>query len=180
MVAGFFGVLARGVYLTVDPANRTQANLTIMTRQPASLSLLAAQAEKIKDVTAHIDNYTLAEITRLLTNTSEIARMASVELQAQSDAWAKIRENASIDAHAYVDAQRRLSATNKLQSEEILRLNGVLNKALEPSWSSSLTTGIVSFIGGIAMTLTSDMLQKKLKEWWRRLSGWWTSRSLNK
>lgn len=177
MMAGFVGVLARGIYLTVDPANRTRANLTIMTRQPVSLNLLTAQADKIKDVAAHIDSHTLGEITGLLTDTSAIAGTASVELQAQSDAWSKIRANAAMDAQAYLDVQRKLAATNKLQAEEILRLNDVLNKALEPSWSSSLMTGIVSFIGGVVMTLASDLLQKKLKDWGRQVRGWWSSRS---
>lgn len=161
-------LLVRAIDLTLGAANHAQANLAVMTRKPHSLDLLSSQTMRINEMTAHMYEHSINEITGLLTETSHIADQAALELQAQSDAAAKIRADAAVDATVYLDTQRKLAATNRLQSEEIVRLNGVLNQALQPSWFASVGSYLLSFIGGVVAAILGDLVKKMVTTWWKR------------
>jgi hypothetical protein len=132
-----------------------------MTRTPHSLLQLEEQTKRIEQVSAHVEDYRLKDITELLSDTARLASYANREIKAQSDAWLEIKQSASVDAKAYQELQRSLAATNQLQAQEISRLHDVLGKAERPSAFNSVVSLIATFFLGVVTSILGDYLKRK-------------------
>jgi len=151
----------RAAYLSLGDDNRTRTNLVLMTRTPLSLSKLEAQTKLINKVSLHIEDYSLKDITRLLSDTARLASNANREIRAQTDAWVEIKASASKDAKTFKDLQQSLATTNQLQAQEIDRLRDVLDSAEKSTPFYSAMSFIATFAGGIIMTILADYLRKR-------------------
>lgn len=157
-----FLILWKTAYLSLSTHNRNNTNLALMTRTPPSLAKLEEQSKRINEVSHHIGDYRLKEITNLLSDTANIASDVNQEFKAEFDAWAKINENAATDAQTYRDLQRNVAATSQLQAQEIDRLHKVLAEAEKPSLAYSIAWILFSFATGVMTSITADKLKDKV------------------
>ncbi len=155
-------LLWKTAYLSLSTNNRNNTNLALMTRTPPSLAKLEDQSKLINEMSHHIGDYRLKDITDLLSDTATIATDVNLEFKAELDAWTKINANAATDAQAYRDLQSNVAATSQLQAKEIDRLHEVLVKAEKPSLIYSIAWLFFSFVIGVLTSITADKLKDKV------------------
>lgn len=158
-------LMGRALYLATSDAHRGRTNLIVMTRVPQSLGRLEVQNQKIAKIADDIDSFTLKEIKQVLGETSRIAERAKFELRAQADAWEKIKTKINVDASTYYGVQRDLAEIGALQSEQMIRLNRILDESSRPTLWESASYYFWSFVLGVISSLAATILVKKFIYW---------------
>lgn len=162
LIAVSLVLLWRSAYVSLGEESRARANIELMTRTPLNLSKLEAQTKLIDDVSHHIEDYSLKDIADLLHHVANLAAFSNREIEAQSEAWIKIKTSASVDAKAYQELQRNLAVTNRLQAEEINRLRVVLSKAQDRAPVYYFMSFFWTFLVGVVIALITEYVVKAL------------------
>lgn len=151
-------LLGRAGYLASNQQSQDRTKLILMTRTPDSIIRLEEQSKELARVAANIDQHSLSEIRTLLDKTASTAGYATREIQAQQDAWRDIQTRNRVDADTYKRIQTDLSGVTKMQEEEIVRLNDLLDRAKAEPLAISILAFVVTFILGILSSLISSQL----------------------
>lgn len=156
-------LVGRAAYLAYSQESQDRTNLMLMTRTPSSLGGLESQSKQLSEVAANIDQHSLSDIRELLDRTAVTARYVSREIQAQQDAWRYVQTKSVADAETYRKIQADLNIVTKIQEQEIVRLNSLLDQAKNSPLSITILTSIASFVLGILSSLISSHLYDQWK-----------------
>lgn len=156
-------LIVRAAFVTIGTSNRLKTNLAIMNRTPQSFLDLGAQVETLTEMTAEIDQHSLAEIKSALITTSRLAAYAQVEYRAQYDAWLAIKNVNAQDKKAFLQLRNQLDEVQRLQDTEIVRLKKLLDDSTKPSLFADGMNLMFSFVVGIL----SSILASRLYELWK-------------
>lgn len=168
LIALAVALVARALFILYNDDVQSKINLKLMSREPTSLRLLENKRAEIDRATKNIGSLSLDEIQALLATTSLLAGQASTELKAQEDAWDKMKIRSDVDAATYEDVKRQLNIVSKMQSEEIIKLKGLLDEAKSPSVMDNIWGLFASFLIGVissfAATFLLDLIRKRRSE----------------
>lgn len=156
-------LLVRAAFVTIGTSNRLQTNLALMNRTPQSFLDLGAQVETLSEMTAEIDQHSLAEIKSALITTSRLAAYAQVESRAQYDAWLAIKNASVQDKKVFLQLRNQLDEVRRFQDTEIVRLKKLLDDSTKPSLLADGMNLMFSFVVGVL----SSILASRLYEPWK-------------
>lgn len=155
-------LIYRAGMLTIGDDNRLRANLVVMNRTPISVKKLTEHVDYLQSMMNNIDSFRLIDIRDALQKTVTLVRESSMEYKAQYDAWMAVRDEISKDKNSFLKLRQQLDQTQKLQSEEVVRLKKALDEVNRPSLYADMLNLSLSFVLGVL----SSILATKIISWW--------------
>ncbi|WP_143703969.1 hypothetical protein [Luteimonas rhizosphaerae] len=155
----FAVVFARSAVLAFGD-NSDRASLFVMSREARSLRQLTEHADDLRRMAQDIDSVSLREIRSTTERTVSLVDRANAEISAQIEAWERTRGKIKQDEHAYTTLRAQIAATEKLQAQEIARLQQALEGAT--STRQRMLEILVSLITGVLGSIIAAALFPKL------------------
>lgn len=157
------GVMIKVWFSMIGDDNQAKANLAVMARTPRSFVALEEQTKLLDSMTSDISQFTLAQIKDELEKTNHLVKTARQEFVAQNEAWVKVSRFAEKDMDSFIELKRKLDEVQRLQDEEIVRLNELLEESQKDSFFESLFGFIFSFSMGVLSSIAASHLYERYK-----------------
>jgi hypothetical protein len=148
----------RALYLTTNQENVERAAIIVMNRPLASASGLSEAVAQMRAISSNVELFPLATIRKKLLEVAGLISTNNAEIEAQYQAWTKVKESIKTDAASYLEIRDRLAVLQRTQDKEILRLKEALAATQRPSLFADSLDLLLSFVLGVFSSIVASAL----------------------
>ncbi|WP_133245426.1 hypothetical protein [Pelagibaculum spongiae] len=157
-------ILCKQAELMFGKENQDQADLIMLVRTPISIGLLQEHLKELQNMTKEIDAYSLSEIKVNFEKTTRILEMVDAEITAQQKSWFNLSQRLKQDAGEFKKLKENLDAVQVLTSNELERINAMIEDASKPRLLDLIGSSVWAFILGIMSSVFATVVILFFKE----------------
>ena len=157
----FIGLTVRVIYLSVGSANQ-EAVFRQMMASPDALVRLRAQDIILQDTIQNINNLSVSDLQKRISNISDILAIAQDQLKTKENGLEKLQTLVASGTDQYDSLKRDIVKLNALKEDQLrLAASIVAQESNQDYWWKNLAGLTISFLTGVLSSLIANHLWER-------------------